>query len=110
MCKPRGTDTTSIRSIRPIPENESASAAVPVPRIYERHSRNEIHGHLSLGSLNRAVSLPGRNRVALAEQFEMVNERLHAFLHRGTGWWDELIVVYFDDACGHFVEALEEEN
>jgi len=38
---------------------------------------------------------------------EVVNERLHTFFHRSTGWRNEFVVVHLDDACRHFVQTLE---
>lgn len=49
----------------------------------------------------------GRNRVALAEQFEVVNERLHAFLHHSTRGWNNLVIIDLDSARGHLVQALK---
>lgn len=39
---------------------------------------------------------------------EVVNERLHALLHRGTRRGDELVVVNLHGTGGHLVQALGE--
>jgi len=68
--------------------------------------RNEVDSHLSLRGFDGRVSLAGWNGVALAEELEVVDERLHALLHRGTGWWHELVVVNADGTFGHLVQTL----
>ena len=37
---------------------------------------------------------------------EVVNERLHALLHRCTGWWHEFVVVHLVRTRGHLVQTL----
>jgi hypothetical protein len=37
---------------------------------------------------------------------EVMNERLHAFLHRRAWWWNKLVIVNFDGARRHLVQAL----
>lgn len=86
---------------------------------------DEVDTHLTLGSLNRRVSLAWRDGVALAKDLlanfsgfgwgkactgdtylEVMDQRLHALLHGRTRWWDELVVVNFVRAGGHLVQAL----
>jgi len=76
---------------------------------YARRSlylRNEIDSHFSLGGFDGRISLAGWDGVALAEELEMVNERLHALFHRGTGWRHELVVVNADGTLSDFVQTL----
>jgi len=68
--------------------------------------RNEIDPHLSFGSFNGRVSLARRNRVALAEKLEMVDERLHALLHRSTGRRHKLVVINADCTLRDLVQTL----
>ena len=68
--------------------------------------RNEVDSHLSLRGFDGRVSLAGWDGVALAEELEVVDKRLHALLHRGTRWRNELVVVNADGTFGHLVQAL----
>lgn len=68
--------------------------------------RNEVDPHLSLRGFDGRVSLAGWNGVALAEELEVMDERLHALLHRGTGWRHELVIVNTDGTFGDLVQAL----
>ena len=67
---------------------------------------NHIHAHFALGGFNGAVCLPGRNRVALCEKQEVVDQGFHVFLHGSAGWGGDLVVFDADGARRHFVEAL----
>lgn len=68
--------------------------------------RNEIDSHLSLRGFDGRVSLARWNGVALAEELEVVDERLHALLHRCTGRRHELMIVNADSTFGHLVQTL----
>ena len=54
------------------------------------------------------VDLIGWNGIALAEELEMVDERLHALLHRGTRWRHKLVVVNTNSTFGDLVQTLRE--
>jgi len=45
----------------------------------------------------------GRNRVPLTEQFEVVDERLHAFLHHSTRRWNNFVIIDFESSRGYLV-------
>jgi hypothetical protein len=68
--------------------------------------RNEVDSHLSLRSFDGRVSLTRWDGVALAEELEVVDERFHAFLHRGTRWRHELVVVDADGTLRDLVQTL----
>ena len=70
------------------------------------YSRDEVDSHLSLGSFDGRVSLPWGDGVAFAEELEVVDERLHALLHRSAGWWHEFVVVNADGAFSDLVQTL----
>ena len=78
-----------------------AAAVRPVRAI-----RDEVNTHLALRRLNGRVCLARRNRVALAEDLEVVDQALHAVLHAGAGWRHNLVVIDLDGAGGDLVQAL----
>lgn len=67
---------------------------------------DEEDTHLTLGRLNGGVGLARRYAVALGEEQEVMDERLHRLLHARAWRGHELVVVDFDLAGGHLVEAL----
>lgn len=67
---------------------------------------DQENGHLTLGRLDGGIGLPGRNRVALGEQEEVVDESLHVLLHGGTGGRRDLVVLDTDRAGRHLVQTL----
>lgn len=67
---------------------------------------DNIHAHLPLGRLNGRIRLPGRDGVALCEQQEMMDQRLHVLLHRRAGRGRDLVVLDAHGAWRHLVEAL----
>ena len=68
--------------------------------------RNEVDSHFALWSFDGRVSLARWDRVPLAEELEVMDERLHALLHRGTGWWHKLVVVNADGTLCDLVQTL----
>lgn len=86
MRKPRRPNLTPIRSLTAVTHDKDA--------------------HLSLWCFDSAISLSRRDRVALCEKQEVVDERFHVFLHRCAGRRGDLVVFDPDGAGGHFVEAL----
>jgi len=67
---------------------------------------DDEHTHLTLGGLDGAVGLSGRNCVALGVEQEVVDESLHVLLHGSTGRRGDLVVLDLDGASGHLVQAL----
>ena len=39
--------------------------------------------------------------------FKVMDERLHALLHGGTGRRNEFVIINFDNASGHLVQTLQ---
>jgi hypothetical protein len=68
--------------------------------------RDKENTHLALGRLDGAVSLAGWHCVTLAEEQEVVNQRLHVLLHGRAGRGRDLVVLDLDGAGGHVVQAL----
>ena len=62
--------------------------------------------HLTFGRLDGAVSLTGRDCVALGVEQEVVDESLHVLLHCGARRRGDLVVLDLDGTSGHFVQAL----
>lgn len=86
VCETRGTDLAPIRPLGAI--------------------RDNVDTHLTLWRLNSAVRLTRWDSVALAEEQEVVNERLHVLLHGSPWWWGDLVVLDADRAGGDLVETL----
>lgn len=70
------------------------------------HVRDKVDTHLAFRRLDCRVGLARWDGVALAKELEVVDERLHALLHRGTRRWYKLVVIDLDGASRHFVQAL----
>lgn len=105
VSKTRGTNATPVGSVRAI----TGKHGIRYHRSSTRSNirlRNEVDTHLSLRGFDGGVSLAGWNGIALAEELEMVDERLHALLHRSTRWRHELVVVNADGAFGDLVQTL----
>ena len=86
MGKPRRPDLTPIRSLTAIAHDEDT--------------------HFTLWRFNRTVSFPRGHCVAFCEEQEVVDERLHVFLHRCAGGRRDFVVFDPDGAGGNLVEAL----
>lgn len=71
--------------------------------------RNKVDTHLALGCFDSRVRFSWWNVVAFREELEVVNERLHALLHRGSRWWYELVVVDLVLTRGHFLQTLADD-
>jgi len=99
-----GTNTAPVWPIRAI-TRWHAFRTVDCQRS-DFYLRNEVDPHLSLRGFDGRVSFTGWDGVALAEELEVVDERLHALLHRGTGWRHKLVVVNADSAFSDFVQTL----
>lgn len=67
---------------------------------------DDIDAHLPLGRFDGRIRLPGRDGVALCEEQEMVDQRLHVFLHRGAGRGGDFVVLDTHGAWRHLVQAL----
>ena len=105
VSKTWGTNATPVGSVRAITGKHSVQHHASSTRSNIR-LRNEVDTHLSLRGFNGGVGLAGWNGIALAEELEMVDERLHALLHRGTRWRHKLVVVNADGTFGDLVQAL----
>lgn len=86
------------------------------------YARNKVDTHLALRRLDRAVGLTWRHGIPFAENLrenevcgtagrrrtnlEVVDETLHALLHRGARRRYKLMVVHLDCTRRHFVQAL----
>lgn len=70
------------------------------------HVRDKVDTHLAFRRLDCRVGLARWDGVALAKELEVVDERLHALLHRGPRRWYELVVIDLDGTSRHFVQAL----
>ena len=68
--------------------------------------RDDEHTHLTLGGLDGAVCLSGRNCVTLGVEQEVVDESLHVLLHGSARRRSDLVVLDLDGASGHLVQAL----
>lgn len=104
MSKAGGTNAAPVRSVRTIATWHAFRPADGQGN--SLHLRNEINSHLSLRCFDGRVGFAGWDGVALAEELEVVNKRLHTLLHRGTGWWHELVVVDPDGTLGDLVQTL----
>lgn len=71
---------------------------------------DDVHTHLSLGSLNGRVCLARGNGVTLGVEEEVVDEGLHVLLHGGSGRRRDLVVLDTDGASGHLVQALVDDS
>lgn len=67
---------------------------------------DQVHGHLTLRSLNGRVGLARGHGVTLGVQKEVVDQSLHVLLHGSTGRRRDLVVLDLDGARGHLVQAL----
>ena len=86
MRKPRRPNLTPIRSLTAIADDEDT--------------------HFTLRCFDRAVGFSWRDCVAFCEEQEVVDERLHVFLHRCAGRGGDFVVFDSDGARGHLVQAL----
>ena len=100
-----GADATPVRAVRAITKWRAFSSVDRQRGSY--YLRNEVDSHLSLGSFDGRVSLARWDGIALAEELEVVDERFHAFLHRGTRWRHELVVVNTHGTLSDLVQTLK---
>ena len=70
---------------------------------------DQVHTHLTLGSLNSRVGLTRGHGVTLGKQKEVMDQCLHVLLHGRTGRRRDLVVFHLDGTRGHLVQALDDD-